>query len=77
MAPAVGFEPTGPLLNINDLAPNTHLYTHSDCVELTEIIEKWPKLPKEIRDAILAIVRSAKWLIQNNLYYILIITLLL
>ena len=60
VTPAVGFEPTGPILKINDLAPNTHLYTHSDCVELTEIIEKWPKLPKEIRDAILAIERSAK-----------------
>jgi hypothetical protein len=60
MAPAVGFEPTGPLLKLNELASNTHLYTHSDCVELTEIIEKWPKLPKEIRNAILAIVRSVQ-----------------
>ncbi|MDC0200944.1 hypothetical protein OAK04_01000 [Verrucomicrobia bacterium] len=60
MAPAVGFEPTGPLLKINELVSNTHLYTHSDCVELTEIIEKWPKLPKEIRDAILAIVSNSR-----------------
>ncbi|MDC0201435.1 hypothetical protein OAK04_03470 [Verrucomicrobia bacterium] len=60
MAPAVGFELTTPPLKVNELAFNTHLYTHSDCVELTEIIEKWPKLPKEIRDAILAIVRSTK-----------------
>jgi len=28
--------------------------------ELNEVAEKWPKLPKEIRDAILAIVRSTK-----------------
>ena len=28
--------------------------------ELNEVAEKWPNLPKEIRDAILAIARSTK-----------------
>ena len=37
----------------------THIGTHEMWNELNEVAEKWPKLPKEIRDAILAIVRSA------------------
>ena len=38
----------------------THIGTHEMWNELNEVAEKWPKLPKEIRDAILAIVRSTK-----------------
>ena len=38
----------------------THIGTHELWNDLNEVAEKWPKLPKEIRDAILAIVRSAK-----------------
>jgi len=38
----------------------THIGTHEMWNELNEIAEKWPNLPKEIRDAILAIVRSTK-----------------
>ena len=37
----------------------THIGTHKIWNELKEVKEKWPKLPKEIRDAILAIVRSS------------------
>ena len=36
----------------------TLIGTHEMWNELEEVAEKWPKLPKEIRDAILAIVRS-------------------
>ena len=34
--------------------------THEMWNELEEVAEKWPKLPKEIRNAILVIVRSVK-----------------
>ena len=37
----------------------TLIGTHKIWNELKEVKEKWPKLPKEIRDAILAIVRSS------------------
>ena len=54
-------------IRTNDLEVNsqgvkdngTHIGTHKIWNELKEVKEKWPKLPKEIRDAILAIVRSA------------------
>ena len=36
----------------------THIGTHEMWNELEEVAEKWSKLPKEIRDALLAIVRS-------------------
>ena len=38
----------------------THIGTHELWNELNEVAKKWPKLPKEIRNAILAIVRSVK-----------------
>ena len=38
----------------------THIGTHEMWNGLNQVAEKWPKLPKEIRDAILAIVRSRK-----------------
>ena len=37
----------------------THIGTHEMWNELEEVAEKWPKLSKEIRDAILAIARSS------------------
>ena len=53
-------------IRTNDLVVNsqrvkkggTLIGTHEIWNELEEVAEKWPKLPKEIRDAILAIVRS-------------------
>jgi hypothetical protein len=60
ISPAVGFEPTEPLLKINELRMMGHIGTHEMWNELNEVAEKWPNLPKEIRDAILAIVRSTK-----------------
>jgi len=55
-------------IRTNDLVVNsqgvkddgTHIGTHEMWNELEEVAEKWPKLSKEIRNAILAIVRSAK-----------------
>ena len=38
----------------------THIGTHELWNELNEVAKKWPKLPKEIHNAILAIVRSVK-----------------
>ena len=38
----------------------THIGTHEMWNQLEEVAEKWPKLPKEIRNSILAIVRSVK-----------------
>ena len=38
----------------------THIGTHELWNELNEVAENWLKLPKEIRNAILAIARSAK-----------------
>ena len=53
-------------IRTNDLVVNsqrvkkdgTLIGTHEMWNELEEVAEKWPNLPKEIRDAILAIVRS-------------------
>ena len=55
-------------IRTNDLVVNsqgvkddgTLIGTHEMWNELEEVAEKWPKLPQEIRNAILAIVRSAK-----------------
>ena len=37
----------------------THIGTHEMWNQLEEVVEKWPKLSKEIRNAVLAIVRSS------------------
>ena len=58
MAPAVGFEPTTPVQDQRVKNDGTHIGTHELWNELNEVAKKWPKLPKEIRNAILAIVRS-------------------
>ena len=55
-------------IRTNDLVVNsqrvkkdgTHIGTHEMWNQLEEVAEKWPKLPKEIRNAILVIVRSVK-----------------
>ena len=55
-------------IRTNDLVVNsqrvkkdgTHVGTHEMWNQLEEVAEKWPKLPKEIRNAILVIVRSVK-----------------
>ena len=55
-------------IRTNDLVVNsqgvkddgTHIGTHEMWNQLEEVAEKWPKLPKEIRNAILVIMRSVK-----------------
>tara|TARA_B100001250_G_scaffold403381_1_gene417855 strand:- start:130 stop:489 length:360 start_codon:yes stop_codon:yes gene_type:complete len=58
VAPAVGFEPTEPPFNTNELAPHAHLYAHLNCADLQELVQSWENLPKTIQEAIMAIVRN-------------------
>ena len=59
VAPAVGFEPTDPPFNTNELDPLAHLYAHLNCDDIRELVQSWEKLPKTIREAIMAIIRNA------------------
>ena len=60
VAPAVGFEPTGPPLNTNELDPHAHLYAHLNCADLQELVQSWENLPKPLRAGVMALIRSHK-----------------
>ena len=60
VAPAVGFEPTGPPLNTNELDPHAHLYAHLNCADLQELVQSWENLPEPLRAGVMALIRSHK-----------------
>ena len=60
VAPAVGFEPTEPPFNTNELGPHAHLYAHLNCADLQELVQSWENLPEPLRAGVMAIIRSHK-----------------
>ena len=60
VAPAVGFEPTGPPFSTNELAPHAHLYAHLNCADLQELVQSWENLPEPLRAGVMALIRSHK-----------------
>ena len=59
MAPALGIEPSGLLLNINDLGDPLSPHSSPDFRLLLRVAEKWPSLNGSLKLAILAIVDAS------------------
>lgn len=59
MAPAVGIEPTAPLLNVKGLPEGWSPDSSPDLRLLLRVVEAWPNLSGSFKAAILAIIEGS------------------